>query len=99
MRSKRTLRGTKPGYTTASGIIRNLLISILRIADSLSASCYVNSSTIMAIAISLTRDGLGLKPSLEFDIRKKALVGSKEKIDIDYMEKNPVPDPSELKKV
>ena len=96
--SKRTVRRTKPGYTTASGIIRNLLISILRIADSQSASCYVNSSTIKAIAISLTRDGLGLKPSLEFDERKNVLVGSKKKIDIDYIKKNPVPDPSELKK-
>ena len=96
--SKRTVRRTKPGYTTASGIIRNLLISILRIADSQSASCYVNSSTIKAIAISLTRDGLGLKPSLEFDERKKVLVGSKKKIDVDYIKKNPVPDPSELKK-
>lgn len=96
--SKRTVRRTKPGYTTASGIIRNLLISILRIADSQSASCYVDSSTIKAIAVSLTRDGLGLKPSLEFDERKKVLVGSKKKIDIDYIKKNPVPDPSELKK-
>ena len=83
------MRRTKPGYTTASGIIRNLLILILRIADSQSASCYVNSSTIKAIAISLTRDGLGLKPSLEFDERK---------IDIDYIKKTPVPEPSELKK-
>lgn len=48
-----------------------------------------------AIAISLTRDGLGLKPSLECDERKKVLVGSKEKIDIDYIKKNPVPDPCE----
>ena len=92
------MRRTKPGYTTASGIIRNLLISILRIADSQSASCYVNSSTIKAIAISLTRNGLGLKPSLEFDERKKVLVDSKEKIDIDYIKKTPVPEPSELKK-
>lgn len=80
----------------ASGVIRNPLISILRIADSQSASCYVNGSTIKAIAISLTRDGLGLKPSLEFDERKKVLVGSKEKIDIDYIKKNPVPDPSNI---
>lgn len=44
------------------------------------------------------RDGLGLKQSLEFDERKKVLVGSKKKIDIDYINQNPVPDPSELKK-
>lgn len=96
--SRRTVRRTKPGYSTASGIIRNLLISILRIAHLQSASCYVNNSSIKAIAISLTRDGLGLKPSLEFDERKKVLVGSKKKIDIDYIKQNPVPDPSELKK-
>lgn len=95
--SKRTVRRNKPGFTTSSGIIRNLLMSILRIADSQNACCYVNSSTIKAIAISLTRDGLGLKPSLEFDERKKVLVGSTKKIDIDYVRKNPAPNPLELK--
>ncbi|CAH3188641.1 unnamed protein product [Porites evermanni] len=95
--SKRTLRCNKPGFTTPSGIIRNLLTSILRIADSQNACCYVNSSTIKAIAISLMRDGLGLKPSLEFHERKKVLVGSTKKIDIDYVRKNPAPNPSELK--
>ena len=49
-------------------------------------------------AISLTRDGLGLKPSLEFDERKKILVGSKEKIDIDYIKKNLYQIPLNLKK-
>ena len=95
--SKRTVRLNKPGYTTASGIIKNLHVSILRIADSQNACCYVNSSIVKAIAISLTRDGLGLKPGLEFDERRKALVGSTNKIDIDYIRKNPVPNPSELK--
>ena len=77
--SKRTLRCNKPGFTTPSGIIRNLLMSILRIADSQNACCCVNSSSIKAIAISLMRDGLGLKPSLEFHERKKVLVGSKKR--------------------
>lgn len=96
--SKRTVRRNKPGYSMASGIIMNLLMSILKIADSQNAGCYVNNSAIKAIAISLTRDGLGLKPSLEFDERRKVLVGSTKKIDIDYIKKNPVPDPSELEK-
>ena len=69
--SKRTLRHNKPGYTTASGIIKNLLISVLKIAHVQNANWCVNNSDIKAIAISLTRDGLGLKPSLEFDERKK----------------------------
>lgn len=97
MPSKRTVRCNKPGYTVASGIIRNLLLSILRIADFQNAFCYVNSSTIKAIAISLTRDGLGRKPGLEFDERRKVPVGSTNKIDIDFRRKNPVPNPSELK--
>lgn len=63
--SKRRVRRNKPGFTAASGIIRNLLMSILRIAGSQNARCYVNSSNIKAIAISLTRDCLGLKPSVE----------------------------------
>ena len=63
--SKRRVRRNKPGFTAASGIIRNLLMSILRIAGSQNARCYVNSSNIKAIVISLTRDGLGLKPSVE----------------------------------
>lgn len=91
------MRCNKPGYTVASGIIRNLLLSILRIADFQNAFCYVNSSTIKAIAISLTRDGLGRKPGLEFDERRKVPVGSTNKIDIDFIRKNPVPNPSELK--
>ena len=69
------MRRNKPGYTTASGIIENLLVSILRIADSQNACCYVNSSIVKAIAISLTRYGLGLKPGLEFDERRKVLDG------------------------
>lgn len=95
--SKRTVRRKKPGYTMASGIIKNLLVSILRIADSQNTCCYVNSSTVKAIAISLTRDGLGFKPGLEFDERKKVLVGSPNKIDMDYIRKNPVPNPSQPK--
>ncbi|RMX55104.1 hypothetical protein pdam_00024792 [Pocillopora damicornis] len=97
--SKRTVRRNKPGYTMASGIIKNLLVSILRIADSQNTCCYVNSSTVKAIAISLTRDGLGFKPGLEFDERKKVLVGSPNKIDMDYIRKNPVPNPSQPKQV
>ena len=91
------MRLNKPGYSTASGIIKNLLVSILRIADSQNACCYVNSSIVKDITISLTRDGLGLKPGLEFDERGKVLVGSTNKIDIDYIMKNPLPNPSELK--
>lgn len=79
------MRRNKPGYTTASGIIRNLLSSIFRIADSQNASSYVNSSTVKAIAISLTRDGLGFKPGLEFHERRKVLVASTNKIDIDFI--------------
>ena len=82
MPSKRTLRHNKPGYITATGIIRNLYLI----------------SDVKAIAISLTRDGLGLKTSLELDERKKTLVGSMKTIDIDYIKKNPVPNPVELKK-
>ncbi len=96
--SKRTLRRNKPGYTTASGIIKNLLISVLKIAHVQNANWCVNNSDVKAIAISLTRDGLGLKPSLEFDERKKTLVGSTKTIDTDYIKKNPIPNPSELKK-
>lgn len=73
------------------------LVHLLRSPIKQNACCYVNSSTIKAIAISLTRDGLGLKHSLEFDERKKVLVGSTKKIDIDYVRKNPAPNPSELK--
>ena len=95
--SKRTVRRNKPGYTMASGIIKNLLVSILRIADSQNTCYYVNSSTVKAIAISLTRDGLGFKPGLEFNERKKVLIGSPNKIDMDYIRKNPVPNPSQPK--
>ena len=71
--SKRRVRRNKPGFTAASGIIRNLLMSILRIADSQNACCYVKSSNIKAIVIALTRDGLGLKPSVEImQSRKEA---------------------------
>ena len=80
LQSKRTLRRNKPGYTAASIIIRNLLISVLKIADSENASYYINNSSIKAIAISLKRDGLGLKPSLKLDERKKVIVGSTKKM-------------------
>ena len=79
LQSKRTLRRNKPGYNAVSIIIRNLLISVLKIADSENASYYINNSSIKAIAISLKRDGLGLKPSLKLDERKKVIVGSTKK--------------------
>ena len=91
------MRRNKPGYTTASCIIKNLLVSILQIADSQNACCYVNSSAVKAIAISLMRDDLNLKPGLEFDERMKVLAGLTNKIDFDYIRKNLVPNPSELK--
>ncbi|PFX24911.1 hypothetical protein AWC38_SpisGene10473 [Stylophora pistillata] len=78
-------------------LLETTFLFILRIADSQNACCYVNGSTVKAIATSLTRDGLGLKPGLEFDERRKVLVGSTNKIDIDFIRKNPVPNPSELK--
>ena len=43
------------------------------------------------------RDGLNLKPGLEFDERMKVLAGLTNKIDFDYIRKNLVPNPSELK--
>lgn len=45
----------------------------------------------------MTRDGLGFKPGLEFNERKKVLIGSPNKIDMDYIRKNPVPNPSQPK--
>ncbi len=78
----------RPGYTTSNGIVRDLLSAFLKLANG-HATPIVDHNSVRLFAAGLSRDGMTLKPGLQFDLRQKLVVGADTQIDLDFVNRTP----------
>ena len=98
---KTTRKKSCTGYTTDSGIHKNLLQSFLELAKEKKSGVIslVDNETVKVIPIALKKDGMSLKPGMQVDSRQGLIIGTTEKIDYQYVKQNPNPDPEKLKEI
>jgi len=84
-------------FTNRPGIIVELLLCIIHLLKSRSITPLVDNNICTVFGMCISRDGIGLKPELNFDPIRKILVGAKFDIDIDYIKNHPNPDIKTLK--
>ena len=91
--SLHALRRCNAGYTTEGGVITSHLKSFhqLAIQPESQLSPLITSDIVHVIPCNVSSDGTALKPGLEYDSVKEMVVGSTDKIDIEYIRNNPEP--------
>ena len=57
------------------------------------------NNTLCLYAVTIGRDGIGIKPEHSFDPVRKVLVGQTVPVDSEYISNNPVPDEKEIKPI
>ena len=95
---ERTCRRHSPGYSTEPGIVRELLVYFLKLIRESLIPPALENNIVCLYAVSMGRDGIGLKPELSFDPVSKVLVGLTDPVDTEFIAKNPTPDEKEIKK-
>ena len=80
-------------YTVRSGIIRDFLACLLKVATNNSITMLVSNGSVVVIPVLHSHDGMGLKPG---DPLTKELVGTVYKIDVAFVKNHPKPKPQEL---
>ena len=92
---KMTRKKNCTGYTTDSGLHKNLLQSFLELANEENSGVIplVDNDTVKVIPIALKKDGMALKPGMQVDSRQGLIIGTTEKIDYKYIQENAKPDP------
>ena len=97
--SRPTRTKKKSGYTTKSGVVKELSLCQLKLSTSSKsdASFLVCNKTVKVIPCVLSNDGNALKPAIELDIRQKQLIGLDFACDYQYIKDNPSPSPEFLK--
>ena len=97
--STNTSKRSQPGYTTKSGIIKPHLQSLLSFCDDPNANVghIIDTKSVKVIPVSVAMDGTALKPGLEFDTRRKCVVGMLEDKSLDYVKAHPIPKASEMR--
>lgn len=94
---ERTCRRHTTAFTTRPGIIVELLLCIINLLRSRPVTPLVDNNICTVFGMCMSRDGIGLKPELNFDPIRKILVGANFDIDIDYIKNHPIPDTKTLK--
>lgn len=89
------------GYTTDSGLHKNLLQRFLKLANDKNSGVIplVNNDTVKVIPIALKKGGMALKPGMQVDSRQGLIIGTTEKIDYKYIQENAKPDPEKLQDI
>jgi hypothetical protein len=99
--SRATLLKGKPGYIPVSGVSPQILGSFIDLLNEPARSVppLVSNATVSVYAVALCRDGMAIKPGLQFDQTTKCVVGLEdpEMIAIEYVRQNPQPSPSLLR--
>ena len=98
---KTTRKKKCTGYTTDNGLHKNLLQSILELANEEQSGVVplMDNDTVKVIPIALKKDGMALKPGMAVDSRQGLIIGTTEKIDHKYVQENPNPDSDKLKEI
>ena len=84
-------------YTVRSGIIRDFLAGLLKVATNNSITTLVSNGSVIVIPVLHSHDGMGLKPGCKYDPLTKELVGTVDKIDVAFVKNHPKPKPQELR--
>ena len=84
-------------YSTESGVYRPFVKRFLRLCEAEKVATIHEDDDCRVYPCAMGRDGVAVKPGLDFDPIRKVLVGASRDIDIEYVMKNPRPDPEVLK--
>lgn len=95
--SSQTCLKHQAGYTTTSGVIRDLLLVFLTLAQQANVPPILETGHVHVIPCVVQNDGTALKAGLQFDERRKNVVGLTERIDLRFVKNNPKPDTEFLK--
>lgn len=93
--SKRTRQRRKRQPVIDRGVLTENLKNFQAMAST--STQFIRSEHVYITPICICRDAMAIKPSGDLDQLTNNLVGLTEAIDIDYVEKNPYPDPEVLK--
>lgn len=100
--SKSTILKGKPGYIPVSGVSPQILGSFIDLLHDPARQvlALVSSPSVVVYAVALCRDGMAIKPGLQFDQTTKCVVGLEEPelIDIEYVRQSPRPSPDLLRR-
>jgi hypothetical protein len=97
--SKRTRDKLRGGYTTKSGVLKDLQLAFMTLATdkTLNVQPFLETDAVKVIRVALENDGTALKPGIQFDDRVKKNVGLKQEVDLTFVKENPNPTPEFLK--
>ena len=94
--SEQTCLKRQAGYTTKSGIIRNMSLAHMAMSKSSGTKLLIDTDTVAVTPSVFANNGTALKPSIEFDPRQKKNIGLTIDADISFVERNPKPSPDFL---
>ena len=98
--SKRTGDKLRGGYTSKSGVLKDLQLAFMTLfmTDKTSnVQPFLETDAVKVIGAALENDGTALKPGIHFDDRVKKNVGLKQEVDLTFVKENPNPTPEFLK--
>ena len=91
--SKTTRDKRKGGYSTKSGVLKDLHLAFITLASEITSkvSPLVETKSVKVIGIAMENDGTAIKPGIQFDERMKRNVGLKQYVDLKFVKENPSP--------
>ena len=97
--SKRTRDKLRGGYTTKSGVLKDLQLAFMTLAtdETSNVQPILETDAVKVIGVALENDGTALKPGIQFDDRVKKNVGLNQDVDLKFVKDNPNPTPEFLK--
>ena len=97
--SKRTRDKLRGGYTTKSGVLKDLQLAFMTLAtdETSNVQPFLETDAVKVIGVALENDGTALKPGIQFNDRVKKNVGLKQEVDLTFVKENPNPTPEFLK--
>ncbi|KAJ7386116.1 hypothetical protein OS493_012460 [Desmophyllum pertusum] len=89
--SKRTQDKKRGGYTTKSGVLKDLHLAFITLANENTSNVppFIETESVKVIGVAMENDGTPLKPGIQFDDRMKTNVGLKQEVDIKFVRDNP----------
>ena len=97
--SKPTRQKMKGGYTTASGVLKDMHLGFLKFVsgEMYQIAPVLDRPNIKVFVAAMQNDGTALQPGILFDEGLKCNVGLKTKVDLQFAKDNPSPDATFLK--
>ena len=82
--SKRTRDKVIGGYTTKSGVLKDLQLAFMTLAtdETSNVQSFLETDSVKVIGVALENDGTALKPGIQFDDRVKKNVALRQDVDL-----------------